>query len=74
MLELKFKQHLARTPHQEITRVRIDRARWLLRSTRMSVSEVARQCGFASLIRFSTVFRQETGSNPTRFRKTAQLA
>jgi len=50
---------------------RIKRAKRLLRSTGMSVTEVAFASGFGASSRFNTVFRKEVGVSPTQFRRTA---
>ena len=50
---------------------RIRRARRLLRSTGMSVTEVAFQSGFGTSSLFNTVFKKEVGLSPTQFRRAA---
>jgi AraC-like DNA-binding protein len=52
---------------------RIKRARRLLRSTGMSVTEVAFAAGFGASSLFNTVFKREVGVSPTQFRR-AQAA
>ena len=67
-LERRFRSALGRSLHDEIRRVRIDRARDLLRDTDFDMPTIAQKCGFMSHVRFSTVFRQVTGQPPTEFR------
>ena len=43
-------------------------ARRLLRDTNIQVSEVARQCGFASAAYFTRAFRSRSGQSPSEFR------
>ena len=68
-LETRFKQAMGRTLHQEITRVRIEHAKNLLRSTNNTMQEIAEESGFNTLQRFFHLFRQTEGSTPGVFRK-----
>jgi LacI family transcriptional regulator len=68
-LERKFKNVLGRSILQEIRRVRIDRACTLLRDTSFDMPSIASGCGFASHVRFGTVFRQVMGMAPSTFRR-----
>lgn len=52
---------------------RLKRAKRLLRSTRMSVTEVALASGFGTSSLFNTVFRKEVGVTPTEFRRNPQV-
>ena len=64
---------LGRTPHEEIRRVQIERARQLLRETNLRVADVAGACGFRQPNYFMRVFREETGQTPTAFRRSAPM-
>jgi AraC-like DNA-binding protein len=50
--------------------LRINHAVMLLRSTQMSVTEIAFGCGFSSLSNFYRVFRRETGHSPSFYRNS----
>lgn len=52
-----------------IRAARILRARTLLTTTDLPVSEIAGQCGFETLSYFSRIFRQDVGQSPTDYRK-----
>lgn len=67
-LEDRFRFVLHRTPHEEITRVRLDTAKLLLQTTDMPVSEIAVKSGFTNATRLSQVFQKELGIPPTQFR------
>jgi len=71
-LERLFHDFLGRSPAEEIRRVRIERARQLLATTDLAIARVARACGFASGEYLATVFRQETGTTPLKFRAAAR--
>lgn len=54
------------TPFQFLTRIRLEKAaNLLLVNDRISISEVAFQCGFSSLALFSRTFRQMFKKSPT---------
>jgi len=63
-----FRRAFGETPHEFLTRRRIDRARALLASTDMSVSEICMEVGYSSLGSFSARFHQLAGCPPTEFR------
>jgi LacI family transcriptional regulator len=67
-LERRFRQHLGRSPQQEIQRVRVERARSLLAETDMPISEVASHTGFRNADRMAAVFRNVTGYTPSAYR------
>ena len=49
--------------------VRLQKARELLQSPELSISEVAYQCGFKSPVYFSQVFKETLGVSPSATRK-----
>lgn len=62
------------TPHRYLTRLRLQRARALLRGTQRDVAEVALACGFESLGSFTTLFTKTFGTSPARFRRNRESA
>jgi len=52
-----------------VLRSRMNRARSLLRSSTMNISEVAAACGFESLYSFSRAFKRRRGVSPSAFRR-----
>ena len=67
-LEIRFHRVLGRTIHEEITRVRMDRARQLLIGTDWSMPHIADACGYAFASQFSNAFKREMGISPVAFR------
>ncbi|MFK7776521.1 MAG: DNA-binding transcriptional regulator [Gimesia sp.] len=67
-LEKGFRELLGRTPLAEITRLRMQKARQLLSSTQLSLSEIAGRVGYDRVDYFSTVFRRENDSSPSQYR------
>ncbi|NLY00937.1 MAG: substrate-binding domain-containing protein [Rhodopirellula sp.] len=68
-LRRRFKAVLGRTVHEEIQRVRIERAKRLLVSTDLTFLQIARQAGFCSVQHMSTRIRQATGHTPRQYRQ-----
>ncbi len=66
-----FRTFFGLTPHNYLTTLRLERAKTLLRSTELSVTEICLESGFESLGSFSTLFRRAAGMSPTRFRQAA---
>lgn len=67
-LEMRFRQALGRSIHDEITRVRIERAKQLLITSDWSIVHIGDACGFSFPSQFSYAFRRETGMPPQKFR------
>jgi AraC-like DNA-binding protein len=57
------------TPHQFRIRSRLDRAKRLLASGQLSVTEVCMEVGFSSLGSFSELFRRRVGSTPSAYQR-----
>lgn len=64
-----FRAAFGETPHEFLTRVRVERARDLLTVTSRPVTEICFDVGFSSLGSFSTLFRRQTGVSPAHFRR-----
>jgi LacI family transcriptional regulator len=69
-LETRFKKATGRTLKQEIVRVRLAHARALLRTSRLTVSDVASRSGFGSAQRFHETFMAAEGVSPGVYRRT----
>lgn len=69
MLEHRFQKLVRRTPHAEITRIRMERVCRLLRETDLSLDEIARKTGFAHADYLSVAFKKQSGMSPREFRK-----
>jgi AraC family transcriptional regulator len=63
-----FKLVFNKTPHQFITEVRIEKAKCLLKKSKIDVKIIARSLGFKDPSSFSRVFYQQVGVYPTQFR------
>jgi len=68
-LEQKFRQWIHRTPLQEITRIRLEHAKDLLRTTGLALPDVAEKSGFPSVKWMHAVFARDVGETPARYRR-----
>ncbi len=64
-----FQTAFGMTPHQYLTRVRIDRAKVLLARTGASVTDTCFDVGFSSVGSFSTLFSKRTGRSPMQYHR-----
>lgn len=70
-LERKFANILRSSPRETLCRIRTESAKRLLVETDLSMALVAERSGFGDPERFSVTFRQQTGVNPSNYRKSA---
>jgi AraC-like DNA-binding protein len=66
-----FRQRVGDTPLNHLTAWRIDRARGLLRESRLSLAEVAARVGYDSDAAFQRAFKRLTGMPPGEYRRAA---
>ncbi len=67
-LQQRMKHVMDRTIHEEIQRVRMDRAKELLVLSDMTIKQIARESGFASVQYMTRAFRSITGETPAKYR------
>jgi AraC family transcriptional regulator len=63
-----FKISTGRPPHQFVIERRIERAKQMLQSTRLTVGDIASECGFQNQSHFTILFRRRTGLTPNVYR------
>ena len=68
-LHRQLKQHTGLTPQRYLNRLRLIKARHLLRHTDESVTDIAYCCGFGDSNHFSTLFRREFIWSPRDIRQ-----
>ena len=68
-LHRQLKQHTGLTPQRYLNRLRLIKARHLLRHTDESVTDIAYCCGFGDSNHFSTLFRREFSWSPRDIRQ-----
>ena len=64
-----FSAHAGMTPAAFVLNCRIAEARALLKAGKMSISDIACRCGFASQSYFNYKFKEVTGESPLQYRK-----
>ncbi len=72
-LEIQFQKCLGRSPAEEIRRVRLEKGKQLLTQSEMSITEVARACGFSNATRLGVAFRNRFGVTPLAYRRQTKL-
>ena len=69
-MQKEFVKYLNISPHKYLCNIRINKAKILLSSSYLSVSEIAYQVGFSSVYDFSRTFKKATKTSPLNYRKT----
>ncbi|MCL2622247.1 MAG: XylR family transcriptional regulator [Planctomycetaceae bacterium] len=67
-----FQKELKRSPKEEITRVRLNHAMFLLAQSHLSLRTIAKQCGYKTVEYFSEIFKSNTGETPMAYRTIHQ--
>lgn len=67
-IERLFARYLKESPGRYYTRLRLERARGLLRDTNLPVIEISVACGFSGASHFSKIYRKQFGNSPASFR------
>ncbi len=63
-----FRAVFGETPHHYLQRRRVERSMFLLRETRLDITDICLDVGFNSLGTFSRTFREIVGAPPSRYR------
>lgn len=66
----KFKDVMNCSIMEYVLRLRLNKAKSLLRDTKKSIEEVSSACGFSSANYFGLIFKKEIGLSPLNYRKT----
>lgn len=66
----QFKQSTGYAPHKYVIHQRLKKAKRLLKQRRLSISQVAFECGFSNQSHFGRAFRKEVGTTPKRYRES----
>lgn len=64
-----FRETFRETPHQYLTRKRLEAARKFLTSTEQPVTDICLSVGFENVSSFSRIFRKRYGFSPATFRR-----
>ncbi|WP_274364945.1 helix-turn-helix domain-containing protein [Paenibacillus thermotolerans] len=69
-LSLLFKANTGKTFIEQLTDIRIDKAKEMLRSTHMKNYEVAERVGYQDSRYFSQIFKKKVGISPSKYRES----
>jgi len=72
VLERKFRTFMNRSPHEEILRIRLEKALSLLINTNQTLECIAEDCGFSTAARLSAEFKEKYEASPGAYRKQFQ--
>lgn len=64
----RFKELFGKSPMQVQREMRIQRAKTLLESTELSVTEISQRLGYSEIQNFTRLFKSYVGISPTQFR------
>jgi AraC-like DNA-binding protein len=67
-----YRRTFQESPHEFLTRLRIERAKTLLARGSHNVTEACFEVGFSSLGSFSTLFTHRVGLSPSEYRRYAR--
>jgi AraC-like DNA-binding protein len=67
-LRVRFREELGLSPHEYLTKLRINQAKRLLINTRRSITRIAFDLGFSTSQNFASTFKQHVGVTPSTFR------
>lgn len=69
-----FKKHTGDSLKQTFTRLRMERARFLLSETTMNITQIASALGFGDIYHFSKMFKAHHGISPLHMKQQSQPA
>ncbi len=64
-----FRKYLGQTPNDYLNAVRLEKGMQLLKSTQLTITEIAVACGFANASYFTELFTRQKGCAPSKYRK-----
>ena len=64
-----FKESFGISPGQYIQNQRLEKAKELLTTSQLSVTQISAECGYTSIYHFCRMFKQHTGYTPSAFRE-----
>ena len=68
-----FKQYTGYSVMQYVTKKRLDLSMQLLRETDKKISDIAMDVGIANFAHFSTLFKKNTGTSPSQYRRQNRI-
>lgn len=72
-LSLLFKMNTGKTFIEQLTDIRIDKAKHILKNTHLKNYEIAEKVGYQDPRYFSQIFKKKVGLSPSEYRETAGI-
>ncbi|QQP93096.1 helix-turn-helix transcriptional regulator (plasmid) [Skermanella sp. TT6] len=69
----RFREHMGVTPFAYLTTLRLEAGKRMLKTSDMTIAEIAHMCGYRSPGSFSSAFGREVGSTPRDYRSASRL-
>jgi LacI family transcriptional regulator len=69
LAELRFRQAVGHSMHDELQAARLTQVKRLLRETDLSIAEITEHCGYESESYLGSVFRKQFNTTMRQFRK-----
>lgn len=66
-----FLRHMGAPPHQYTMQLRLKYAKTLLKTADISISDIAKNCGFKNVYYFSRLFKEKTGVTPKEYKNNS---
>lgn len=67
-LQKLFKSKYNKTVHEVIMDKRLDQAKYMLEHSNLSISDIAKRCGFSSAKHLRSIFKKSVGTSPLTYR------
>lgn len=64
-----FKECYGISPGQYLLKIKIDKAKQLLKTGTLTITEISAKCGYSNVYHFCEIFKKKTGMTPTEYRK-----
>lgn len=72
-LQMGFKTIFQLTVNKYIRRKRLERAKLLLKTTDLNISQISEEIGISSVSYFSKIFKEEYGKKPSKFKEKTKV-
>lgn len=72
-LTRRFKSAYGMTPSEYVTSLRLSRARTLLAETKLTLDQIAEQCGYDNGLYLSRIFSKKMNISPSQYRKAHRM-
>jgi AraC-like DNA-binding protein len=67
-----FREIYGRSVHTYLLQLRLEKAKQLLLTTELSITEITYEIGYSHVTHFTTLFKKEQGITPSEWRKKAK--